>query len=138
MNKAFSSEMILTIGILIASLILLLQLRYLISSQQKIAEKEIVYQFASNIENIIDKAIAITGSAALNYKPILKKYSVLDKPSGKNISFVVTSSSLSDNKIKNQDTICIMKTTSLTKIIAGECPEISNEISIIEQPNQNM
>lgn len=121
MGKAVASEMILSVGILIATIILLLQIRSVFNLQQKIAQGEVLYEFKNDIESIIDKFMAVTGDAYFNYEPRLKKYIIqtdnervfiYDKISEKNTSFVVNNAELIFTRIEDSKNICIIKLLS--------------------------
>ena len=129
MKKGLSTEIILTIGILIAVGIALLQLRGVFYMQQKSSEKSLVSDFIYDIESIIQKALSTTGNAAFTYKPNLKKYvleadgnklTVHDKISGENISLFIDGVEFMPGRVEDNESICIMKkipivtTTSIT------------------------
>jgi len=152
MKKGSASEMLLTIGILLAASILLLQLKNLFSTQQNIGQKSSLYQFATDLSSIIDKAASTTGNAAFNYKPILKKYVIdvsnnkiliTDKISGKNTTIIKNETSLASNIIEDSEDICVTKTKMtenkiIIKIIGEKCQSIPltlpSYLNIINHP----
>lgn len=120
MSKGFASEMILTIGILVATVVLLIQLKSIFNVEQKVGQMDVIDQFASDIQNIVGKSISTTGSAAFNYQPSIKKYTIgpsenviviHDKLSGKNISFVIANNDaeIIVDRIEDSENICIKK-----------------------------
>ncbi|OGI15084.1 hypothetical protein A3K63_03825 [Candidatus Micrarchaeota archaeon RBG_16_49_10] len=88
--------MLLTIGILIAVSLVLLQLRAIFSSQTKVAQENVIYSFSRDIQRIIEKSNSISGNTTFVYEPEIKDYSfginssiieIQDKVTGQNISF---------------------------------------------------
>ncbi|MCX6821172.1 MAG: hypothetical protein NTW30_00165 [Candidatus Aenigmarchaeota archaeon] len=131
MNKAFASEMILTIGVLIAAGILLLQLKSVFYGQTKVSQEEVASAFVNDIENIVDGSVAVTGNANFVYYPTIKSYaltvkndtvSVYDKISKNTASFTKTSVNLQDMIFEDSDTVYITKVEDNVYIF-GKCKE---------------
>jgi len=115
--KGSTSEILLTVGLLLATTILLIEIKSLISLKQKSSENEIVYLFAKDLEIIIDKAKTLTGDVKFSYQPKIKKYSlevqnnmltVTDDVSKKSFSFFVEDN-IENTKFQNAESICIIK-----------------------------
>jgi hypothetical protein len=118
LNKAFASEMILTIGVLIAAGILLLQLKGVFYGQTKVSQEEVASAFVNDLENVIDKAVAVTGNANFVYYPTIKSYALTvknntvlinDKISKKSAFFTKTSINLQDIFFEDSKIIYITK-----------------------------
>src|SRR3989344_4052548 len=69
-------EIILTVGVLVAVGIALVQLKGVLVGETQIAQSEIIYSFGRDLESLVDKAIANTGDAAFVYVPSIKSYTV--------------------------------------------------------------
>jgi hypothetical protein len=130
-RKGFATEMILTIGVLIASGILLLQLRGVFYGQTRLSQEEVASAFADDLENIVDKAIAVTGNASFVYYPVIKSYtltvknntvSIHDKISKKTASFTKISINLQDMAFEDSEIIYIIKVEDSVYIL-GKCRE---------------
>ncbi len=94
--KGEISEIILTVGILIATSITLFLLRPLIFKQSEISQDQVISEFSTDIETTINRAIAATNDVSFTYKPLPQKYIftvsnniviIQDKITGKSISF---------------------------------------------------
>jgi hypothetical protein len=118
MRKATTSEMILTIGILVAVGIILLQLRGVFYAQQKLGQEEAIFTFAKTLEDRIDKAIAVTGNVHFTFHPKIKKYkltikgnmiTIYDKVSKETTSFVKTGIDFHPTTIEDYEVIDINK-----------------------------
>ena len=72
--KGVATEPILIIGVLIATGILMLQLRGVFYGETIIAQQETLVAFSDDLESIIDKASAVTGNASFVYYPLIKVY----------------------------------------------------------------
>jgi len=68
------SEAILIVGVLISASIIILELRGIYVSQQKISKENVVVSFAKDVESIVDRSIATTGDTAFFYSPRINKY----------------------------------------------------------------
>lgn len=130
MKKAVSSEMILTAGLLIAVGITMLQIRRVFLSEEMLAQSEVVASFASDLENIVKKSMAVTGDANFVYRPTLKKYTleikdrkveIQDMTSGKSSFFLVYGIKTVPNRFENSRTIYVIKKNGLLLISNGEC-----------------
>lgn len=129
--------MILTIGVLVASAILLLQLRGVFYGQTKLAQEEVVGAFANDLENIVDKAVAVTGNATFVYYPAIKSYTltvknatvlIYDKISKITASFTKTSVNLQDMAFEDSEIIYITKVGDSVYIL-GKCRESGESCS---------
>jgi murein DD-endopeptidase MepM/ murein hydrolase activator NlpD len=130
--KGSTSEILLMIGLLIATTILLIQIKTLISLQQKQAEDDVLYSFLKDLETLIDKSKSTTGDSAFVYKPLMKKYTLKvennkitlkDEVSQKSLYFF--SSNVEDTEIKNAESICIIKQKDIVYKYGGldlNCP----------------
>src|SRR3989338_7531831 len=94
--KGEISEIILTVGILIATSITLFLLRPLIFKQSEISQDQVISEFSTDIETTISRATAATNDVSFTYKPLPQKYIftvsnniivIQDKITGKSISF---------------------------------------------------
>ena len=92
MKSIAGTEIILTIGIIIAVGVSLVQLRGVFYGQQLLAQEEVVVAFARDLESIADRAIATTGDAAFVYYPTIKKYTL-------NISSLVKERTVEEKKV---------------------------------------
>jgi hypothetical protein len=132
MKSVAGTEIILTVGILIAVGVSLVQLRGVFYGQQLLAQEEVVVAFARDLENIVDRAIATTGDAAFVYYPSIKKYvvdisnnvvSIRDKISNKTTSFSKSAPEIIDNYFEDCDKIFVIKTQEKI-VINCRCLEI--------------
>jgi len=135
MKKAIASETILTVGVLIAVGVTMLQLRGVFIGQQRIGQKEVVDTFAEDIEGIIDKAIATTGDTYFVYIPPIIRYkveiednmiTVLNKKNNKTSSFFKTNIHLNPTVIEDAEFIHIVKVDN-TITILSKCKSIGEE-----------
>lgn len=131
LNKGFATEIILTVGVLIASGILLLQLRGVFYGQTRLSQEEVASAFADDLENIVDMAVAVTGNASFVYYPAIKSYTltvkndtvlIYDKISKKTASFTKTSINLQDMIFEDSEIIYIIKVEDSVYIL-GKCKE---------------
>lgn len=108
----------MTIGVLIAAGILLLQFRGIFYGQTRLAQEEVVGTFAEDIENIVDKISLFSGNATFVYHPAIKGYKltvksntvlIYDKMSKKTASFTKTSVNLQDMTFEDSEVIYIKK-----------------------------
>jgi hypothetical protein len=119
MKKAIAgTEILLTVGILIAAGVTLVQLKGVFYGQQLLAQEEVVVAFAKDLESIADKATATTGDASFIYHPAIKKYTVdinsnvvlvFDKVSKKAASFSKSSPEIIDNYLEDCEKIFVVK-----------------------------
>ncbi|MEM5855703.1 MAG: hypothetical protein QW472_05315, partial [Candidatus Aenigmatarchaeota archaeon] len=116
--KAIATEIILTIGVLIAVGITAFQLRGIYIAQQQLGEEEVILSFIKDLESIVDRAIGTTGDAAFIYYPIIEKYRVeiennvvkaLDKISGKQASFSKLAPEIVENSFEDCEKIFVLK-----------------------------
>ncbi|MEM7814478.1 MAG: C25 family cysteine peptidase [Candidatus Aenigmatarchaeota archaeon] len=116
--KGLATEIILTIGVLIAVGITAFQLRGIYIAQQQLGEEEVISAFIKDLESIVDRAIGTTGDAAFIYYPIIKQYKVeiennvvraLDKISGKQASFSKTAPKIVENQFEDCEKIFVLK-----------------------------
>jgi hypothetical protein len=116
--KAVATEVILTIGVLVAIGVAVFQLKGIYVVQQQLAGEEVVSTFAKDLESIVDKAIATTGDAAFVYYPSIKQYrveiknnivSVLDKISGKTASFFKSNPQIVENQFEDCEKIFVLR-----------------------------
>jgi hypothetical protein len=112
-------------GILLAVSILLLQIRNYFALQQKIIQGDALYSFKTDMEALINSIISSSGNSYINYKPMIKKYSIIvgnqiieikDKISGKKTSFSVNFD-VENSEIEDSDYICISKVRNCDKNI---------------------
>lgn len=129
--KAVATEMILIAGVLVATGIVLFQLKGIFFAQQEIAGVEVVVSFARDLESIVDRAIATTGDASFIYYPRIKKYSVdvssntvsvFDKLSNETAAFSKLAPELIDIHFEDCEKIFIIKKEEKIVIIC-ECLE---------------
>lgn len=118
MRKATTSEMILTVGVLVAVGIILLQLRGVFYTQQKLSQKEAVFVFARGLEDVIDKAMGVTGNAHFTFHPQIKKYkltiednmiTIYDKVSKETANFIKIGIDLQPTTMEDFEVIDINK-----------------------------
>jgi len=137
LTKGIATEMILTIGVLVASGILLLQLRGVFYGQTKLSQGEIAGAFANDLENIVDKAVAVTGNATFAYHPAIKSYTltvsndtvlIYDKISKVKAGFTKTSVNLQDISFEDSEVIYITKVEDGIYIL-GKCRESGESCS---------
>lgn len=116
--KGLATEIILTVGVLIAVGITTLQLRGVYIAQQELGEKEVISAFVKDLETIVDRAIGTTGDVAFIYYPIIKHYrveiennvvKVLDKISGKQASFSRVAPEIVKNQFEDCEKIFVLK-----------------------------
>lgn len=110
--------MVLTVGVLVAVGIAIVQLRGIFIAQQSFGEEEVISDFIRDLESIVDKAIATTGDVAFIYYPHIKKYRVdvennvvkaLDKISGRQASFSRLAPEIVSNYFEDCEKIFITK-----------------------------
>lgn len=110
--------MILTIGVLIASGILLLQLRGVFYGQTKLSQEEVATSFADDLKNIVNKINLFEGNATFAYHPTIKSYKltvkndnvlIYDKISKVTVGFTKTSVNLQDMTFEDSEVIYIKK-----------------------------
>ena|GEM_PF-4392134 len=127
--KGLATEIILTVGILIAVGLSLVQVRSIFVSQEKLSEKEVVVEFSKDLENIINKALSATGDVAFIYIPPITKYKleirdnivrIKDKISGYEASFVVYSSQIVENSFEDSENITVIKKEGKIYVL-GRC-----------------
>jgi len=136
-RKAVASEMILTIGVLIAAGIALIQIKSVFYSEEKLSQQDLVNQFARDIESVIDKSSSVTGNATFSYKPQIKKYklevkdhiiTVEDRISGKSTKFTKFHTNIKNTIVQDSLIIYISKIGN-DVFIFGRCLEIGEECS---------
>jgi len=77
MGKAIAgTEVLLTVGILIAVGVTLVELKGVFYGQEVLTQEEVVVQFSRDLENTVDRAISTTGDVAFVYYPRVKNYRV--------------------------------------------------------------
>ena len=133
--RGIASEALLTIGVLIAVGVSLLQLKGVFFGQQKMAKEEIVVAFAEDLRNIINEARSSTGNVSFVYYPSIRKYVVKigenlvkihDKISKKNATLVVSGANLQRNVFEDSKVIYITKFDNTIYIFGEEllfCPK---------------
>jgi hypothetical protein len=135
--KAVATEVILTVGVLIAVGFALLQLRGVFFAQQELNKEEVVEAFAKDLDSIIDKAIATTGDAAFVYYPNIKQYRVeikdntvliLDKISGKTSTFSKLMPKIADNSFEDCEKIFVVKVKEKIAVYC-KCLELGENCS---------
>jgi hypothetical protein len=118
MKSIAGTEVILTVGVLLAIGISLVQLKGVFYGQQLLAQEEVVVTFARDLESMVDRAIGTTGDATFVFYPSIKKYSINissnvvsihDKISGKNTSFSKSAPEITDNYFEDCDKIFVIK-----------------------------
>jgi hypothetical protein len=133
MKAVAGTEVILTVGIIIAVGVALVQLRGVFSSQQLLAQEEVVVTFARDLESYMDKAIATTGDAAFVYFPTIKKYSlnisnnavsISDKISSKTAGFSKSAPEIVENYFEDCEKIFVNKMKEKI-VINCRCLEIN-------------
>jgi hypothetical protein len=117
--KSFAgTEIILTVGILIAVGIALVQIQGIFTGQENISQSQVVVAFAQDLEQVVDKAAGATGDAAFVYYPTLKKYrvdvssnlvTVFDKTTNKSASFSKSNPQLVENYFEDCTTILVVR-----------------------------
>jgi len=116
--KGLATEIILTVGVLIAVGIATLQLRGIFLAQQQLSEEEVISAFARDLEAVVDKAIATTGDVAFIYYPSIKKYKVeiennvikvFDKVSGEQANFSKLVPEIVNNQFEDCEKIFVIK-----------------------------
>ena len=124
MKALTSFELVLTIGILIAVGIAMIQLRGLFTSQLQLAREEVVVIFAKNLESAVDKAVATTGDVSFSYTPPIENYtvtvtsksvSILDRTT-KSIASFVKNIEFVPSSIENAKKIFVIKEEGKIKI----------------------
>jgi murein DD-endopeptidase MepM/ murein hydrolase activator NlpD len=139
MNKGVASDMILTVGVLLAIGLALLQLRALIFGQTKTAQENVLYSFARDIQRIIQKSDSIAGNTTFIYEPDIKEYAVLifdgeieinDAVTGKNISFSDSQVELVNDYFGNSEKIYIRKVNGYGLISDRLCREKTENCEI--------
>jgi hypothetical protein len=127
--KGVGSEIILTIGILIAASILMFQFKSFLGAQSQLAREEVVTNFAKELESIVDRAIVTRGNITFIYYPPIKKYrveiknnvvEVFDKISNKSASFYKIMPEIVPAKFEDSDNITISKLNNKIFIRAAE------------------
>lgn len=112
------TEILLTVGILIAAAIVLLELVTVFSVQSKQIQRSLVADFANELESKVDKAAAATEDVNFTYFPEIKKYtvkinnslvSIKDNLSGGETSFFKLSPEIVNNTFEDGGTIYIIK-----------------------------
>ena len=102
-KKAIATEMLLTLGVLIAAGIALIQIKSIFYGEQDISKQEVINQFANDIDSIIDKCSSTTGNTSFDYNPSIKKYklevkdnviTIQDRLTNKTVQFVKTNINL--------------------------------------------
>lgn len=119
LDKGFATEeMILTIGILIAAGILLLELRGVFYGQTKLSQEEVASSVADDLENIVNKINLFEGNATFAYHPTIKSYTltvknnnvlIYDKTSKVTAGFTKTNVNLQDMTFEDSEVIYIKK-----------------------------
>ncbi len=129
--------MLLTIGVLIAVGIAMIQIKSVFYGEQDISKEEVVNQFARDIDSIIDKCSSTTGDASFDYKPSIKKYKleikdnvvfIQDKLTNKTAQFAKVNVKLKDTIVIDSKTIHISKIEN-NVFILGRCLEGGEECS---------
>lgn len=128
MNKSIvASELILTIGVLVAISIALFQLKNVFYGQQTLSQEAILISFAEDLETTVDKILTVQGNATFVYKPVIKKYVVdvktnaifiSDKISGKNVTLF--KSGLAPNYFEDSEIIYITKADGKVRVSGGK------------------
>ena len=133
--KGVATEVILTVGVLVAAGFTLFQLRGIYLAQQELGKEEVVEAFAKDLESIVDKAIATTGDAAFVYYPTIKKYkveikdnvfSIFDKISGKTSTFSKLMPEIVDNSFEDCEKIFVVKKNEKI-ILMCRCLELGED-----------
>jgi len=136
-KKAIATEMLLTLGVLIAAGIALIQIKSIFYGEQDISKQEVINQFANDIDSIIDKCSSTTGNTSFDYNPSIKKYklevkdnviTIQDRLTNKTVQFVKTNINLKDTTVIDSRTIHISKNKDNVFII-GRCLEAGEECS---------
>lgn len=136
-RKAVATEMLLTIGVLIAVGIAMIQIKSVFYGEQDISKEEVVNQFARDIDSIIDKCSSTTGDTSFTYVPSIKKYklevkdnviTIQDKLTNKTVMFAKVNVNLKDTIVIDSKTIYISKVED-DVYITGRCLEIGEECS---------
>ncbi len=116
--KGDVSEVILTVGILIAVGIALFLLRPIFFKESQSSQDQPLAEFSSDIETTIYRVVASTNDVSLSYGPLVKKYvfrvsdnivSVQDKTTGKSVSFFIEGNKISDVCFEDSDKIIVRK-----------------------------
>lgn len=134
MKKAVSmfSQVILTIGILVAAAIAIVQLRGIFTAETRLAQEEVVVSFAKDLDSIIDKALGTTGDAKFIYNTPIRKYRVevgdnhvtlLDKLANKSTIFTKSTQIIIKNVIEDSDQIIVLKKGDQVFILAPPLPD---------------
>lgn len=127
--KGEISEIILTIGLLIAVSITLLLLKPIIFKQSEISQDQIISEFSNDIETTINRVIAATNDVSLTYRPFAKKYvfvasnnfiTIQDKATEKYVSFSKEGNQISDTCFEDAQKITVKKTEQKIDIIPEE------------------
>jgi hypothetical protein len=135
--KGVATEVILTVGILVAAGVAVLQLRGVYVAQQQLSKEEVVSAFAKDLESIVDKAIATTGDAAFVYYPSIKLYkveiksnivSVFDKISDRVVSFSKSAPKIVDNQFEDCEKIFVIKQKEKI-VLMCKCLELGEKCS---------
>jgi len=136
-KKAVATEMLLTIGVLIAVGIAMIQIKSVFYGEQDISKEEVVNQFARDIDSIIDKCSSTTGDTFFTYEPSIKKYklevkdnviTIQDKLTNKTVMFAKVNVNLKNTIVIDSKIIYISKVES-DVYITGRCLEIGEECS---------
>lgn len=136
-RKAVATEMLLTVGILIAVGIAMIQIKSVFFSEQKISQQDIVNEFARDIESIVDKLSSTTGNGTFTYEPQIKKYklevkdsivTIKDSVSGKSTWFAKSQINLKNTIVQDSKIIYISRIEDQIFIL-GRCLEIGEECS---------
>jgi len=129
--------MLLTLGVLIAAGIALIQIKSVFYGEQDISKQEVINQFANDIDSIIDKCSSTTGNTSFDYNPSIKKYklevkdnviTIQDRLTNKTVQFVKTNINLKDTTVIDSRTIHVSKNKDNVFII-GRCLEAGEECS---------
>jgi hypothetical protein len=77
MKKAVAgTEVLLTVGILIAVGVTLVELKGVFYGQEVLTQEEVVVEFSRDLDNTVDRAMSTTGDVAFVYYPRIKNYRV--------------------------------------------------------------
>jgi len=127
--KGIGSETVLFIGMLLASGILMLQLKGVLYGEIKLMQESPLSVFKKDLEKIISELKSVTGNASFVYYPPIKKYilriernvvTIHDKKNDKNVSFTVSGIVLKDTVFEDSKKISLIKIGD-SVYFTGEC-----------------
>jgi len=130
MKKAVAgTEVLLTVGILIAVGVTLVELKGVFYGQEVLTQEEVVVEFSRDLDNTVDRAMSTTGDVAFVYYPRIKNYRVeinknivyvYDKVSKKTAGFSKSAPEIVKNIFEDSDKIWIIKKQNKIYIL-GKC-----------------